>query len=131
IHHDIALHQNTNSVVNQFSSESGTSWSLFGNLDWNISDTLKLSAGLRSIDEDKHFRTLYQLDLGGPPIVIVPTINDADKWSRLITRYGAQWQALDSTLLYITRSEGFRSGGFSIRGTLSEQQPASTNCGVP
>lgn len=33
-------------------------------------------------------------------------------------------------LLYANRSEGFRSGGFSIRGTLSEQQASQTNCGV-
>ena len=127
IHHDIGLHQNSNAAVDQFSTESGTSYSFFGNVDWNVTDTIKLSAGLRSINEDKHFQTAY-FYLGVP---IVPQINDQHSWDRIITRFGAQWQAAPSTMVYATRSEGFRSGGFSIRGTLSEQQAASTNCGVP
>jgi iron complex outermembrane receptor protein len=48
----------------------------------------------------------------------------------VLTRFAAQWQALPTSMIFATRSEGFRSGGFSIRGTLSEQQAASTNCGV-
>jgi iron complex outermembrane receptor protein len=125
-HHDIGLHQNSNTVVDQFSSESNTSWSFFGNLDWNVTDDIKLSGGFRTIEENKHFRTAYFV-FGG---VLIPTINDRNSWNHVLTRFAAQWQALPSTMLYASRSEGFRSGGFSIRGTLSEQQPASTNCAV-
>jgi outer membrane receptor protein involved in Fe transport len=60
----------------------------------------------------------------------VGPINDRRSWQKLITRFNIQWQATPDVLLYVNRSEGFRSGGFSIRGTLSEQQATQNNCGV-
>ena len=125
--HKITLHQTTNSAIDQFSAEKDHSWSFFGNLDWNVTDTLKLSGGVRNIFEAKRFDTRYVL-LGTIPLT--PQIRDRRSWTNLITRFNAQWQATPDLLLYATRAEGFRSGGFSIRGTLSEQAAASNNCGV-
>ncbi len=125
--HKITLHQNTNSVVDQYSAEKDHSWSFFGNVDLNPTDTIKISGGLRNIFEAKRFDTRYTL-FGTVPIV--GPINDRRSWQKLITRFNVQWQATPDLLLYVNRSEGFRSGGFSIRGTLSEQQAGSTNCGV-
>ena len=121
-HHDIGLHQNTDGAVNQFSSEGDGSWSLFGNLDWRITDAIKLSGGLRYIDESKHFATEYLI--GAP---IVGPIAQSKSWNKLVTRFNAQWQVTDDSLVYASRSEGFRSGGFSMRGTLSEQIPGQSN----
>lgn len=127
-HHDIYLHQNTDAVVDQFSTEGDVSWSVFGNLDWNVTDTIKLSAGVRNIDESKHFSTAYFV---GGVVPITPHILAAKTWNDTITRFNAQWQYLPDNLVYVNRSEGFRSGGFSIRGTLSEQSGTQSNCGVP
>jgi iron complex outermembrane receptor protein len=127
-HHDISLHQTTNGIVNQFSGEGNNSVSVFGNLDWNITDRFKISTGARTINENKNFRTAYFV---GTTIPITPDIRDKHKWSDVITRFAAQYQVTDESMVYASRSEGFRSGGFSIRGTLSEQNPTSTNCGVP
>ncbi|WP_295526163.1 TonB-dependent receptor [Novosphingobium sp. Chol11] len=125
--HKITLHQNTNSAIDQFSVEKAYSWSFFGNLDWKPTDTITLSGGLRNIFEAKRFNTEYIL-LGTIPLV--PRINDRRSWQRLITRFNIQWQATPDVLLYASRAEGFRSGGFSIRGTLSEQSATQNNCGV-
>ena len=125
--HKIGLHQNTNGAIDQYSSEKDHSFSFFGNLDWNPTSTIKLSAGLRNISETKSFNTAYFL-LGTTPLS--PAIADRRSWSKLITRFNAQWQVTPTVLLYATRSEGFRSGGFSIRGTLSERVGTQTNCGV-
>ncbi len=125
--HKITLHQNTNTVIDQFSGEKDHSWSFFGNLDWNPTETIKLSGGVRNIFEAKRFNTAYIL-LGSIPLT--PAITDRRSWTKLITRFNAQWQATPDTLLYATRAEGFRSGGFSIRGTLSEQSASQGNCGV-
>jgi iron complex outermembrane receptor protein len=125
-HNDITLHQNTNVVIDQWSSQGDSSWAYFGNVDWNPTDTIKLSAGARQIDESKRFGTYYQLELfGGVPIT--PHIADNHSWHKAITRLSAQWQATPDNLLYATRSEGFRSGGFSIRGTLAEDAPGQSN----
>lgn len=124
--HKITLHQNTNGAIDQFSAEKDYSWSFFGNVDLNPTDTIKISGGLRNIFEAKRFDTRY---LAGTFTFVGP-INDRRSWSRLITRFNVQWQATPDVLVYANRSEGFRSGGFSIRGTLSEQQAAQNNCGV-
>ena len=125
--HTITLHQNTNSAIDQYSAEKDHSWSVFGNVDWTPIETVKISAGVRTISESKDFTTKYIL-LGTIPLT--PNIASSHSWSKLITRFNAQWQATPTTLLYASRSEGFRSGGFSIRGTLSEQAGSQTNCGV-
>lgn len=125
--HKITLHQNTNGAIDQFSAEKAHSWSFFGNIDLNPTDTVKISGGVRNIYEAKRFDTRYIL-LGSIPLV--GPINDRRSWKKLITRFNIQWQATPEALLYVNRSEGFRSGGFSIRGTLSEQQESQTNCGV-
>ncbi len=125
--HKITLHQNTNKAIDAYQAEKDHSWSFFGNVDINPTDTIKISGGLRNIFEAKRFNTEYIL-LGTIPIV--PKITDRRSWQKLITRFNIQWQAMPDLLLYVNRSEGFRSGGFSIRGTLSEQQAGSTNCGV-
>lgn len=126
--HRIKLHQNTNVVIDQYSGEKDHSWSFFGNLDWNPTSTIKLSAGARNIYEAKSFNTA---DFVFGTIPITPSINDHRSWKKLITRFSAQWQATPTMLLYASRAQGFRSGGFSIRGTLSEQVGTQTNCGVP
>ncbi len=125
--HKITLHQNTNRAIDQFSAEKDHSWSFFGNLDWNPTDTIKLSAGVRNIFEAKRFDTRYIL-LGTIPLT--PQINERRSWTKLITRFNAQWQATPDILLFVSRAEGFRSGGFSIRGTLSEQSGTQNNCQV-
>ena len=125
--HKITLHQNTNAVIDQYSAEKDHSWSFFGNLDWNPTDTIKISGGVRNIFEAKSFNTQYIL-LGTIPLT--PAIAARRSWTKLITRFSLQWQATPNLLLYGTRSEGFRSGGFSIRGTLSEQAASQNNCGV-
>ena len=125
--HKITLHQNTNAVIDQYSGEKAHSWSFFGNLDWNPTDTIKISGGLRNIYEAKTFNTQYFL-FGTTPLT--SAIVSRRSWSKLITRFALQWQAAPNVLIYGTRSEGFRSGGFSIRGTLSEQAGSQNNCRV-
>ncbi|MBU6372891.1 MAG: TonB-dependent receptor [Alphaproteobacteria bacterium] len=124
--HEINLRQTTNFAVLQRSGEDNNSWSIFGNVDYRVTDAITLSAGVRSINETKKFNSRY--DLIALPIALTPQIRDKKDWSDSITRLAASWKATDSNLLYVSRSEGFRSGGFSIRGTLSEQQATSTNC---
>lgn len=124
--HKITLHQNTNGAIDAYQAEKDHSWSFFGNVDLNPTPTIKISGGLRNIFEAKRFDTRYVL-LGTIPLV--GPIQDRRSWQKLITRFNVQWQATPDLLLYVNRSEGFRSGGFSIRGTLSEQQAGQTNCG--
>ena len=65
--------------------------------------------------------------LGGPSILGQPLYQFNHTWSHVVTRFNAQWQITPGSLFYFNRSEGFRSGGFSVRGTLSETVPTQSN----
>ena len=126
--HEFTLHEVNDLYVlttDQHSGQTSHSWSEFGNLDYNPTSTIKLSAGLRNISETKQATT--EFDIGGVPILAQPSFTFDHTWSRVVTRFNAQWQVIPQTLLYANRSEGFRSGGFSVRGTLSESVPGQTN----
>ena len=123
---EVGLVQTTNGAVVQRSGEDTTSTSFFGNLDWNINDRLTVSAGVRTISEEKDFRSRF--DIPAASIVLAGPITDNDSWDDTITRFGVSYDFTDTTNLYVTRSEGFRSGGFSIRGTLSERVATQSNC---
>jgi iron complex outermembrane receptor protein len=125
---EVGLTQTTNGAVVQTAGEDTTSWSVFGNLDWHITPRLTVSGGVRYISEEKDFASLFAIP--SVPLTLAGPISDNDSWEETITRFGVNWEATDTTTFYVTRSEGFRSGGFSIRGTLSEQQASQTNCGV-
>jgi iron complex outermembrane receptor protein len=133
-HHDIEAVQLTrlglpflayNQVwTNQISGESNHSVSVFGNFDLNVTDKLKLSAGIRYIDEATAYHNAYNNLFFHTSLI---DVHDHASWSRPITRFGVEYKVTNENLLYFTVSEGFRSGGFSPRGTLSESQPTSTN----
>ena len=133
-HHDIAAVQLTrlglpflayNQVwTNQISGESNHSISIFGNLDVSVTDRLKLSAGIRYIDEATSYHNAYNNLFFHKALI---DVHDHASWSKPITRFAVEYKVTNENLLYATVSEGFRSGGFSPRGTLSESQPTSTN----
>ena len=127
--HEIIFLQDTNGGVFQNATEDNDSWSLFGNLDYELFDNLTISAGVRYIDESKDYTNNFVAQVApGVTVPIVTPIEDSISFDDVITRFAVDWQALDSTLFYASRAEGFRSGGFSIRGTLSEQVEGQSNC---
>ena len=110
--------------TNQISGEANHSLSVFGNFDLNLTSQLKVSAGIRYIDEATTYHNAYNnLALG----MALIDVHDHASWSKPITRFAVEYKLTNENLLYATVSQGFRSGGFSPRGTLSEAQPTSTN----
>ncbi|MGZ5997949.1 MAG: TonB-dependent receptor [Rhizomicrobium sp.] len=124
--HTLGMHQNTNVAVDQFSGEHDHSWSLFGNLDWHATDALSVSAGLRYLNEQANFHTQFFVTLP-PTVPITPLIADHHGWDNLQTRFAVNWQVTEDNLLYASRSQGFRSGGYSMRGTASETVLGQSN----
>ena len=115
-------------ITNQISGEKNHSISVFGNLDVNVNDKLKVSGGLRYIDESTTFHNAFNIIF--PPGTSTPQgapFRDSASWNKVITRLSVDYKATENTLLYASRSQGFRSGGFSPRGTLSESRPGNTN----
>jgi iron complex outermembrane receptor protein len=99
---------------------------VFGNFDFNLTDRLKLSAGIRYIDEATTYHNAYNLLPQSLNLPLI-SVHDHASWTKPITRFSVEYELTDRNQVYGTISQGFRSGGFSPRGTLSEQNPTSTN----
>ncbi len=132
-----AMCQLPNSYANQQSGEEVKSYAAFGALTWDVTDQIELHAGLRYISEEKDFTTRFgtrAAPVGGPvdrfygdPInpPTLPAIttfagfpvNANDDWDKTVGEASATWKYTDVNMVYASYSQGFRSGGFSIRGT--------------
>lgn len=101
--------------------------------DFNVSDALKLTAGIRYTDETRTFRVADNrqacnastspecLDQGnliaanGTPI---PARQKAKVWT---PRFALSYQASDYLLLFASATRGFKSGGWNARAVLADQ----------
>ena len=116
----------------QIAGEDVESTSFFASVTFRPSDNLEFQLGARFIDEEKDARNRYfdytdgTFDVGGPaqefnfpgtlPITgqSVP-YEVSDEWDDSIVAASIKWSMTDNINSYISYSEGFRSGGFSIR----------------
>jgi iron complex outermembrane receptor protein len=95
-------------------AEDVNSWAVFGSVEWEVTDTLELSAGLRYIDEKKKMSNNYTAVAPPPPPGFPVRIKDS--WDDVIFKFTANWALTGSNRLYFSYAEGFRSGGFASRG---------------
>ncbi|MEN3950902.1 TonB-dependent receptor [Iodidimonas sp. SYSU 1G8] len=115
-------------------------WSIFGQADWHITDSLTLVTGVRYDSERKDF---YHCGVGAAdPVtrlcpVNVPGITDAtfdskvdigdgvgfadgtNKWSNISPKVSLNYQFTDDLFAFASWSRGFRSGGFNGRANFS------------
>ncbi len=96
------------------------SYALFGEIDFGLTDDLRLIAGGRVTQED---RELTRYDGGGggefEPIDEFDLIDDVDE-TEFTWRFAAEYQSVDDHLYYAQISKGFKSGSYnsSINPTL-------------
>ncbi len=103
-----------------------TTWALFGSADWELSDTMTLTTGLRYTDEEIDFAggttDLNPFDascildpfcgptgLGAVPIT---GIDDTFSDDNILGRVALEYRPHDDQLWYGSVSTGFKSGGF-------------------
>ncbi|HCC44281.1 MAG TPA: hypothetical protein DEQ32_07780 [Gammaproteobacteria bacterium] len=126
-----ALCQFPNARSTQIAGEEVESSAFFGSLTWRPTDKLELMVGVRNIQEDKEaFNSYFDHGTGAfdttgtdqehnfTPYPTVPglAVSGDDDWDDTIMTASATYQLTDTNRLYVNYSEGFRSGGFSIRG---------------
>ena len=100
-------------------AEDVESWAVFGSIDWEVTDNLELSAGLRYIDEEKKMSNDF-IAVAPPPPPGFPVDVD-DSWDDVIFKFTANWALTDNNRLYFSYADGFRSGGFASRGNRIDQ----------
>ncbi|MCU0759843.1 MAG: TonB-dependent receptor [Steroidobacteraceae bacterium] len=96
---------------------STDSVALFAQADYALTDNLKLTAGLRYVEDDKDFELDFQRRTPiplGPLTDRVQLANTFDEWTpRFGIDYNVDTTAFDSLLLYASAARGFKSGGFN------------------
>jgi len=91
-------------------SQENTTWALFGQGSFDLTENLTLTAGLRYTDDEKDFRVLQfgqlWLDLGIPTF-IAPPINVSD--DQTSGEVALNWAVSDNSSLYGRYANGFRA----------------------
>jgi iron complex outermembrane recepter protein len=108
-------------------------------LDYNLSEQLKVTAGIRYTDEKKTFNIadnrasctdgsieatcLNNINLIiNPPIVASPTrIPDVQRAKLWTPRVALNFKPNDDMLLFLSATRGFKSGGWNARGTATNE----------
>jgi iron complex outermembrane receptor protein len=106
----------------------GRSVALFGQLSYQVIDTLTATVGLRETWEHKSGHFIGQKLFGPgqpPPLAANYDVRNAKSWHALTPRFAVDWQATPDALVYVSATRGFKSGGYQgIAGSaLSQSTP--------
>ena len=104
--------------VNFIQDATSKSTAAFGQVTWNMVDNLALTVGGRYTKDDKKINNIAinNLDtpIGGIPLIGPGyNVNASDSWSDFTTRATIDWNVTEDHMLYVTYSEGFKSGSFT------------------
>lgn len=88
--------------------------------DWtfNLTERLRLNAGVRVTSEDKRgiaFNALYADASFETPTVITADYDQTETFDSTSPKVGLDYQLTDNVMLYGHVSRGFKSGGFNVR----------------
>jgi len=93
---------------------------LFGELYYDLSDSIKITAGLRYTRDDKTLSDgsgLYDgipVPLGSEgPATLSPVRNVSDTFDEMTGRFVVDWAISEDTLVYGSYSRGYKPGGFN------------------
>jgi iron complex outermembrane receptor protein len=128
---------------------STRSYAAFGRLNYALTDTVRLTAGLRYTDDKKALGGSVvassvecpgsfipppggpQFCFGGVGQVVIPNqplaIAPRDSWDEVTWRAGAEWDVAPESLLYAAAETGFKAGGFFFTHDNPTYQPEKIN----
>ncbi|MFS1524668.1 TonB-dependent receptor [Microbulbifer sp. 2304DJ12-6] len=97
-----------------------TTTALYGQADWNINDNWMLTYGLRWSRDKKEIRQDARDLLGtgfptGVPLILpafAQAVQGAQDWDQITQRASINYRFGEDALMYLTYSEGFKSGAF-------------------
>ena len=90
------------------SLEEADQWSIFGQVYWDISDTLQATFGLRYSEQDSKVTDLLNQPVLGPDAVGKGSFTD------LSPKFALDYQIDDNTMVYGSIAKGFRAGSANV-----------------
>lgn len=127
---DVLLFEQFGPGVNSYSfgDVDTKTWSVFGNLTYDLTDTVALEFGGRYTSDERSSTVWRQLRFGSspsfggpnPPIVLggltpIP-FEGSETFTEFDPRASISWSPTDEYTLYFSYAEGFKGGGFDPRG---------------
>ncbi len=112
-----------------------TSMAAYGQLDWHLSEKWTLTYGVRWSDDEKEI-TQDAIDLlgtgfpTGVPLILpefAEPVKADDSWSEVTHRAGVTFNPTEEMMLYLTYSEGFKSGAFPSQSNTPEAAGATVD----
>ena len=88
-----------------------TSWAIFTQETFHISDRFRVTAGFRWSKDDKDILHSQVLNLGAPGCRDQRSV---EEWSEPTGKIGADFNVSEDALLYASFSRGFKSGGYNV-----------------
>jgi iron complex outermembrane receptor protein len=101
------------------------SWALFGSLEYELPwiEGLRINGGVRYIKENKDFDTNFDQIANNTIVGSIPGTNilslsgQTGEWDDVVGEAGVNYAVLENLMVYYRFAQGFRSGGFSLRGS--------------
>ncbi|QIG53357.1 TonB-dependent receptor [Altererythrobacter sp. BO-6] len=126
-----------NTTTFTFSDQESESAALFANVEWTLSETLSLVTGVRYTDEERSnlggttdlvslapasFLTLAPFGSAPIPLAVSDAKITDTNWS---WKLGLNWKPSDDTLIYLSATQGWKSGGFfaGVATTSAQLEP--------
>ncbi|MGX4675967.1 TonB-dependent receptor domain-containing protein [SAR92 clade bacterium H246] len=97
-------------------SNTTDAYSIFGHISYNLTESLRVNAGLRYGYEEKDFTHTRLRDF----VVVQGPGSQSEDWDSITPKLGLDYFVNDDVMLYITASRGFKSGGFNSTGSVGE-----------
>ena len=104
----------TRTVADKLSTDS---YAVFGQATWKFNDRLSGTVGLRYTDESKDYFRTTSTFYGAPLSAFNGTFDykDNDSWTAWTPTFALDYKLTSDSLVYVSASEGFKSGGFNGR----------------
>lgn len=109
-------------VITRGFEQETESWSVYGQLDYELNDALKIHGSLRYTDETKDLRDASTYDVFGDFFYFQDVEKSYDLDENLSGHLGVDYTLSDDVMLYGRVTRGLKSGGFFGGFSLSESE---------
>jgi outer membrane receptor protein involved in Fe transport len=104
-------------------NSKSTSYSVFGEVDYAVSETVSAQVGLRYYSDEREYSILYPLDSLIFGSVAGTRIDASGEDTDFAPKFSLSWKAADSVMLFAKISKGFKSGGTNYNSGISDEVP--------
>ncbi|MDX2368767.1 MAG: TonB-dependent receptor [Colwellia sp.] len=114
------------------------SYSVYGQASFDLADQWSMTLGGRYTEDTKEadvyryrfFDAVYPNDVANGTVVpsdaqLANSFSGEETWSHFSPRVGVEYQANDDLMLYASFADGFKSGGYNMRGDIGADTDAS------